>query len=334
MKTQSKPLLIANIIFITMAINAPESKSQEYRHFEIVKLEEGIYTAIHKEGGHAICNAGIIDLGTETLIFDTFITPQAADELLKAIADLDLPQIRFVVNSHHHNDHVRGNQVFDESVFILSSEKTRELMEMLEPEQIKEEKVFAPERYEGLRLEKEKIKDPEAEKEIQMWLGYYEGMIASHPILVTTLPVVTFTGEFSIRGSSKKIELMEFTGGHTASDVVMYLPEEKILFTGDLLFVDTHPYLGDGILDSWIENLEKIKEMDVEIFIPGHGPPGKASDLDELIAYIQQMKELVQKSKEEGKTIEEVLALPIPAAYKDWNISSFYALNLKILYNQ
>jgi len=321
-------------IFFFLCIVLNSINAQEYEHFKVITLGDGIYAAIHKEGGHAICNAGIVDLGTETLIFDTFMTPQAAEELLLAVAQLGLPQIRFVINSHCHNDHIRGNQVFDESVFIISTEKTRELIETQEPQQIEKEKIYAPQRYHELTVEKASSKDLERNKELQMWLGYYDGMMKSHPILVTTLPFITFKEEFSIRGSSRKVELIEFSDGHTASDMVMYLPEEKILFTGDLLFVDSHPYLGDGNLQHWIKNLETIKEMEAETMIPGHGPAGEASDIDDMIAYINHVNQVIEKGKQEEITLEEVLATPIPDEFQDWSISSFYALNLKILYNQ
>ena len=93
-------------IAITLILSAifTSALAQQSRHFELVQLTDGVYAAIHKKGGHAICNAGVIDLGTETLIFDTFMTPQAAEDLLKAVKSLELPSIKYVINSHHHND--------------------------------------------------------------------------------------------------------------------------------------------------------------------------------------------------------------------------------------
>jgi len=94
----------------------PESK-----HFKLEKLADGVYATIHKIGGHAICNAGIIDLGGKTVIFDTFLSPTAAKELLKIVKELKLSPIAYVVNSHYHNDHIRGNQVFGDNVIIIST---------------------------------------------------------------------------------------------------------------------------------------------------------------------------------------------------------------------
>jgi glyoxylase-like metal-dependent hydrolase (beta-lactamase superfamily II) len=165
-----------------------------------------------------------------------------------------------------------------------------------------------------------------------MWIGYYEGMMESHPILVTTLPNFTFEAQFNIFGAARSVELVEFLDGHTPSDVVMYLPAEKILFTGDLLFVKSHPYLGDGNLDHWIKNLELLKEIDVEKYVPGHGPTGQKEDIDAMINYINHIKSLVAEGKKKGLSLEEVTAQPIPEVFRDWQIRSFYELNLKILY--
>jgi glyoxylase-like metal-dependent hydrolase (beta-lactamase superfamily II) len=306
--------------------------AQQSPHFDLIKLSDGIYAAIHKQGGHAICNAGIIDLGKETLIFDTFMTPQAAEDLVEAVEALELSPIKYVINSHHHNDHVRGNQVFDESVAIFSAAQTRALMEKHESTAIEQEKSYAPQRYASLQEKVKTAEDPIDITEIEMWLGYYEGMMQSHPILVTTLPNFTFENQFNFFGASRNIELLEFLDGHTPSDVVMYLPAEKILFTGDLLFVKCHPYLGDGNLDQWIQTLEMLKEMDVKKYIPGHGPAGQKEDLNALISYINHIKNLVEEGKEKGMSLEAITALPIPEAFQDWEIRSFYELNLKILY--
>ena len=78
---------------------------------------------------------------------------------------------------------------------------------------------------------------------------------------------------------------MYFGRGHTGGDVVIYLPAEKILFTGDLL-VEGMPYMGDGFLSDWIQTLEKLNSLDVAIVVPGHGRP--FSD-PERIAHLQSL---------------------------------------------
>jgi len=98
-------------------------------NFELVKLADGVFACIHKFGGKAICNAGIIDNGRETVIFDTFLSPDVAKEMQAIIECCNLSPVHYVVNSHAHNDHIRGNQIFSEDVDIISTRRTAELIE-------------------------------------------------------------------------------------------------------------------------------------------------------------------------------------------------------------
>jgi cyclase len=82
------------------------------QHFRLERLADGIYAAIHIDGGWAQSNAGIIDLGDRTLIFDTFINPEAATDLRAAAEELTGRSTVVVINSHSHNDHIWGNQIF------------------------------------------------------------------------------------------------------------------------------------------------------------------------------------------------------------------------------
>src|SRR5512136_2075432 len=118
-----------------MSPRLPESK-----HFQIERLANGVYAAVASEKGYASCNAGIIDIGDRTIIFDTFVSPEAARDLLKATEQLTLHKITHVVNSHDHGDHIRGNQVFDSDVDIISTVSTREAIARNEPKNIKSEK--------------------------------------------------------------------------------------------------------------------------------------------------------------------------------------------------
>ena len=79
----------------------PDSK-----HFRLQQLAEGVYAVIHIDGGAAIGNAGIVDLGGRTLIYDALFTPQAAEDLRTAAEAVLRRPIDAVINSHWHNDHI------------------------------------------------------------------------------------------------------------------------------------------------------------------------------------------------------------------------------------
>src|SRR5690348_3454952 len=95
------------------------------RHFQLEQLADGVYAAISIDGTGSMSNAGIVDLGDTTLIFDTFATPQAAQDLRSAAEQLTGHAIRYVINSHKHGDHVWGNQVFSQHGCIIATDTTR-----------------------------------------------------------------------------------------------------------------------------------------------------------------------------------------------------------------
>jgi len=96
-----------------------------YEPFQLENLTANTYAVIAKDGKQAICNSGIIDLGENLLIFDTFNSPIPARELMRAASDLFHKPIKYIVNSHYHTDHTRGNQVFVDSEIISSKYTAR-----------------------------------------------------------------------------------------------------------------------------------------------------------------------------------------------------------------
>jgi glyoxylase-like metal-dependent hydrolase (beta-lactamase superfamily II) len=102
-------------------------------HFELEKLADGVYAAIARDAGAAGGNAGIINLGDQTMVFDTFLTPRAATDLRVAAEFLAERQVAFVINSHWHNAHIRGNQVFTPETEILSTRSTLQFIRTESP---------------------------------------------------------------------------------------------------------------------------------------------------------------------------------------------------------
>jgi hypothetical protein len=122
-------LTIMVIIFSLFHING-QKVLPESRHYKLEKLTEGIYAAIHNnQGGYAICNAGIIDLGDKTVIIDPFISPAPARDLKQHAEYLTGKTITLVLNLDPHSDHTSGNQVFVPGADILSTPNARKYIE-------------------------------------------------------------------------------------------------------------------------------------------------------------------------------------------------------------
>ncbi len=329
-KTLMNTLLFLLFILISGCLYAQNSTS---KHFKVESMSEGVYAIIHSPGGYAICNAGIVNLGEETLVFDTFLAPGAALDLLKIAVELTGNPVKYVINSHYHNDHIRGNQVFKPSATIISTAVTRELMAENEPKEILQEQEYAPQRLTQLKQEYDTETDEKTKKSLLMWIGYFEAMVESHAILKTTLPDVTFSKSLSIHGSQREAQLFTFDLGHTASDLILYLPAEKIVFAGDLLFIGMHPYLADGNTTHLIQDLMQLKTFDIEKVLPGHGEVGISQDIDLMIKYVNQMNSLVERLAAQNVSSEELEQVHIPEPFDSWEFSNFFRLNLKFMFN-
>jgi len=325
-----KILLVLLIVMIPGYLFSQNSTS---KHFKVEKMSEGVYAVIHSPGGYAICNAGIVNLGEVTLVFDTFLSPEAALDLSKVAVELTGNPVKYVINSHYHNDHIRGNQVFKPSATIISTTDTRNLIAENEPKEILAEQEYAPERLAQLQAEYEAETDEENKKSQQMWIGYFEALVKSHPILKTTLPDLTFSGDMIIHGSRREAQLITFDIGHTASDLILYLPEEKIIFTGDLLFIGMHPYLADGNPGHLVQTLLQLKTFQIEKILPGHGEVGTLEDIDRMIEYVNQMNALIERLLAQNVTAEELDEVQIPEPFQNWEFQNFFRINLKFMFN-
>jgi glyoxylase-like metal-dependent hydrolase (beta-lactamase superfamily II) len=232
-----------------------------------------------------------VDLGGETLVFDTFWTPAAARGLLAAAERLGLGPPRVVVNSHWHGDHVRGNQVFA-GASIVSTGRTRELIA-----------TRGQERLAALRQELETTDDAPPE------------IVAAVAEIEQRVPDETFEASLDLG----RCRLVTFGGGHTESDALLLVPDAGVLFAGDLVLVRSHPWVGDGDVGSWREILARIGALEFDVLVPGHGPVGGREDVAAVDAYLSDL------SAAAGP------AAPLPGRYRDWDFAEGWRRNLDAL---
>jgi len=308
------------------------SSFPDSKHFSIQPLADGIHAVLFKEGGSAICNSGIIDLGGISLVFDTFLTPCAARELHQAVVHLVGQEPDFVINSHYHNDHVWGNQEFSPPLHIVASYRTCQLMRTAGKKELEDEKATAVQSLSHFRdLYREADSDEKREAAL-LFLGYFEGLVQDLPRLKVRFPDILYKGRLAFHGTKRSAELISFDDCHTGNDALLFLPEEGILFMSDLLFTGCHPYLGDGDPINLLHSLEEIKSFKADRFVSGHGPVGTREDLNLMIEYIETCLRTARTLiKGSGVDEEKIMAQEIPQPFRQWKVSSFYYSNLKAL---
>jgi cyclase len=308
----------------------PDSK-----HFRIQQLADGVYAAIHIDGGAAIGNAGIVDLGDRTLIYDTFLAPQAAADLPCAAEALTGRPIDAVINSHWHNDHIWGNQVFGADTDIISTEETRRLFIATRGHGAYDAFMAEAEaNLEATRAQFQATDEAGLRRQLALWIDYHQSVVDAKPILKIRAPNVTFDQRLAFHGTDRSAELIAFEGGHTESDVVLFLPEDGIAFMSDLLFIGHHPYLGGGDPDSLRHILEVVSDLDPKLLVPGHGPVGTAESLEQMGQYVSILDELARKMVKEGEPEERIDEMAVPEPFDDWLFSAFFPVNMHFLYER
>ena len=303
------------------------------KHFRLQQLAEGVYAAIHIEGGAAIGNAGIVDLGDRTLIYDTFMAPQAAVDLRAAAEALTGRPIDAVIDSHWHNDHIWGNQVFGPETDIISTGETRRMFVATRGHGAYDAFVAAAEaNLASTRAQLQATEEEGQRRQLALWVDYHQTVVDLKPILQIRAPNLTFEQRLAFHGSDRSAELIDFAGGHTESDSVLFLPQEGIVFMSDLLFIGHQPYLGGGDPEKLLRALDAVSDLDPELLVPGHGPVGTPDSLDQMGQYVRTLDGLARKMVEDGEPEEAIDAMAIPAPYDDWLFAAFFPVNMHFLY--
>jgi len=225
-------------------------------------LADGVYAAIHIDGGAAISNAGIINLGDRTLIYDAFFTPQAAKDLRATAEEITGRPVDAVIDSHDHNDHIWGNQAFSQDTDIISTVRTHQLIATEGIDYLVSFKEDAAANLESTQAQYQAAEDDNQRRQLSIWVDYYQGFLEAEPTLKVRFPNVTFDERLVFHGVERSAELISYTGGHAESDCVLFLPQDGIVFMSDLLFIECHPWLGGGDPESLLHILEEVSALE------------------------------------------------------------------------
>ncbi|HMH45647.1 MAG TPA: MBL fold metallo-hydrolase, partial [Pyrinomonadaceae bacterium] len=262
--------------------------------FQIVKVADGVYAAIAKSGGLASGNAGFVIGNDGVLIFDTFFTPMALEELITEIQSLTKLPIKFAVNSHYHLDHTGGNQVLvargipiiaHDNVMIWQTTKNKRFLPA--PEDLAKRKADA-----AKQLADTPADQADKRAQLERTLRRLDAMMA----IKLTNPTKTFKSGTMPLDLGKRKVILATLPGHTGGDVYAYVPDANVVFTGDLGWSKTLPNLVDATVSDWVPTLDQIlKQYPTAKFVPGHGNVAEASDIKDFRDYLDDLRARVKQ---------------------------------------
>ena len=296
--------------------------AETFRHFTVDQLGDGVWAVLHRTAppapdAWAVSNAGIVDLGDRTLVFDTLMSPDAARELRMAAEELTgrLPDV--VVYSHAHNDHTWGGSVFPEAT-IVSSGQARAAMVADGHLEVADFREVVTDRL-AFWADAASSDDPVVRHDAPFFLPYWNGVAAALPALDLRYPDVTFDDRLELHGRDWRVELVATDRAHAAGDTFLLVPDARVAFCGDLLFVGCSPFLGDGDIFGLRASLRALEVSGADRFVPGHGPVGGAAELGVLARYVGDVEQLGTAGLEDT---------PMPDPYRSWGFARFFAPNV------
>jgi len=262
-----------------------EMPAPNSRHYTFEDLGDGIYAALARPDGFAICNSGVVDLEDAGVVFDTSLTPESARDLRTASETLLHRPPSLAVNSHWHLDHALGNSEFP-SVPIWGTRRAREvLLETRDQLSAEIQRAQLEKDIHELEARRPEMRSPAALADLEFILQINRALLASAESLRLVPPNETFESRVALPGT-RSAELVSFGSGHTQADAVMVLPRERIVLAGDLVVVGVQPSMGSGDPEHWLTVLDEIERMTPERILPGHGPVTSTDGLEETREYV------------------------------------------------
>jgi glyoxylase-like metal-dependent hydrolase (beta-lactamase superfamily II) len=152
--------------------------------------------------------------------------------------------------------------------------------------------------------------------------------------VVERLPTRTFSGELSLRVGDKAVELIEVGPAHTAGDVLVHVPADRTVFTGDILFIDGTPIMWAGPVGNWIAACHRILDMDVDVIVPGHGPITDKAGVRRVQDYLSFCHREARLRYDAGLSVRDAIHDIALGEFNGWTDAERIAVNVDTLYRE
>lgn len=297
---------------------------------EIVPLGAGVHAAVYSEirMDPVEGNSLIVVLDDGVLVVDSGRTPHTARHLIARIRAITPKPVRWLVNTHWHDDHVFGNSAFVEAfpdVEIIAHAQTGvDLLQKSVPSLTEYGLEYWTKMAEdvdarlasGTTSRGAPLSDAQRTR-LQEQSRTLRDFLPKIPSLRVVPPPVTFTGTVTLHRGGREIRLLHLGKGNTQGDVAVYLPAEGILALGDLL-VHPVPFAYGSSMHDWVATLRRYREIDARVIVPGHGPVMHDKVyLSQVIDLLDALVTQVDAAVTRGLTLDETRTAVDLAAFRE-----------------
>jgi len=281
------------------------------------RLSNGCWAYLQPDGSWGWSNAGLIESEGAALLVDTLFDLRLTREMLDAMrrATRAAERIGTVVNTHANGDHCYGNSLVRGATIVASKACAEEMAHVtpallagmvanadaMGPAGAFFKRAFGPFEFDGIEV---------------------------------VLPDRTFEGRLELRVGRKAVELLEVGPAHTRGDVLVHSPEDRAIFTGDILFIGGTPVMWNGPVANWIRACERIEALDVDHVVPGHGPVTDRSGARAVREYLSFVRDEARRRFDAGLTVEQAARDIALGEYRNWLDRERIAVNVDSLYRE
>jgi len=304
-------LITGLTLFGVAGLQQPAGTSHTGKAFRFNKVKEGVYHAVGTGALAVVGNSSIIVNENDVILVDDHVSPAAAWVLLDELKAITNKPVRTVINTHFHFDHAHGNQVFGPDVDIIGHEFTREMLlggvgaKTLQMPLYKNYRDGLPAQIENLKKRIAAERDTATKATLQTQLQATENNRDTQAELRPTPPNVTLQTRMTLHRGDREIQIRFLGRAHTAGDVVVYLPKEKVVITGDML-TTALSNMSDAFVNEWPATLDELKKLDFDTVLPGHGDAfTDKAKIDYFQAYLRDVWTEVSRLKQQGVSAEE-----------------------------
>ncbi|MCW2339101.1 glyoxylase-like metal-dependent hydrolase (beta-lactamase superfamily II) [Sphingobium sp. B2D3A] len=282
-------------------------------------IGNGLYGYVQPDGTWGWSNAGLIASDSETLLVDTLMSVPLTREMLDQFRAKvpEAAKIDRLVNTHANPDHFFGNGLVADAEIIGTTEARKEMT------------GFNPKMLANLKDVYTEMGDTGA--------FLYETMGRKFDfsgVDELTLPNRTFDGRLDLTVGSKAVSLIDLGPAHTDSDTIVWVPQDRVVFTGDLLFNEGHPIMWAGPVENWIAACQYIVDLDPQVVVPGHGPITDTQAVRNIKAYFEYVRDESRKRFEAGLSYEDAARDINMQEFRGWSDPERIVANVFSLYKQ
>ncbi len=264
----------------------------------IEEVSPGIYAYIQMDGSWFLNNAGAIVGSRSATVVDTTGTEKRARAFHAAIREVTSHPVSALINTHSHGDHTHGNFMFAPASAIIASERCR----------------------------REIIAGGHASYALFPMVDFGDCPI--------TPPTVTFDDRLSVYVDDLEVELIYVGPAHTTSDIVAWIPERKLLFSGDVIFNGGTPFALGGSVAGWLTALDRIEALGAKTIVPGHGEVCGPEVIGEVRSYLLWVQQSARAGFEKGTPPLDLAAALDLGKFAEWHDRERLVPNIHRVYSE